>query len=68
MATDKKTAARRLIHNARQTICGEDPLVVHLVSMCCHNLLREYGESKGNELSAITLGRVRSEFRMVVPF
>jgi hypothetical protein len=40
METDK-TVARRLIHNAiRQTIYGEDPVAVHLISMSCYDLLR----------------------------
>ncbi|MGA8690887.1 MAG: hypothetical protein WB662_13530, partial [Methyloceanibacter sp.] len=59
METDKKTIARRLIHNAiRQTIYGEDPVAVHLVSMSCYDLLREYGEAKGIELTATTINRV----------
>jgi hypothetical protein len=52
METDKKTVARRLIHSAiRQTIHGEDPLAVHLVSMACYDLLWGYGEAKGIDLT-----------------
>jgi hypothetical protein len=63
MGTDKKITARRLIHNAiRQTIRGEDPLVVHVVSMCCYDLLREYADAKHIQLSTNLLNKVPPEF------
>ena len=59
MKTDKKTVARRLIHNAiRQTIYREDPIALHLASMACYDLLRKYAEVKGIELTANTINRV----------
>jgi hypothetical protein len=67
VATDKKTAARRLIHNAtRQTFSGEDPLAVHLVAMSCYDLLREYAETKGIQLKANSLNNVREDVRKSV--
>jgi hypothetical protein len=67
VATDKKTAARRLIHNAiRQTIRGEDPLVVHVVSMCCYDLLREYAEAKQIRVSTNLLNKVPPKFLRTV--